>query len=129
MARILTVDDEQSILDVVCNILKTTDHEVVPALGAGEALKILEEEEFDLMISDIRMFPIDGMTLLRHVREAAPLMDVIMLTGYGQVDTAIEARELGAFDYLKKPFQKDQLLDKVDKALEFRKLNMGGSEG
>jgi len=121
MARILVVDDEQSILSIMCTLLQSEGHEVVPALGGNVALSLLDEgDEFDLMISDIRMSPVNGMQLLEIMADRFPHTSVIMLTAYGQVETAIRAMELGAFDYIKKPFMVDHLMGVVDKALEFR---------
>jgi DNA-binding NtrC family response regulator len=74
------------------------------------------------MISDIRMAPMNGMELLRIVHEEFPLMSVVMLTAYGQVDTAIEANELGVFEYVKKPFRTEELLMTIEKALQYHKF-------
>ena len=121
MTRILLVDDEASILSVLSTLLKAEGYEVVSALGGEKAKEFLEDQEFDLMISDIRMSPIDGMTLLKSTREQRPSMSVIMLTAYGSVETAIEALKLGAFDYVTKPFKVDELLITVQRALEYNK--------
>ncbi|OGV65246.1 MAG: hypothetical protein A2283_05490 [Lentisphaerae bacterium RIFOXYA12_FULL_48_11] len=122
MARILLVDDEQGILNTLTILLKSEGFEPAAALGAEKALQILMEEEFDLMISDIRMAPMNGMELLRIVHETYPNMAVIMLTAYGQVDSAIEADQLGASAYVKKPFRTEELLMAIEKALDYRKL-------
>src|SRR3989339_709621 len=122
MARILLVDDEQGILNTLTILLKSEGFEPAAALGAEKALQILIEEEFDLMISDIRMAPMNGMELLRIVHETYPNMAVIMLTAYGQVDSAIEADQLGASAYVKKPFRTEELLMAIEKALDYRKL-------
>jgi DNA-binding NtrC family response regulator len=120
MANILIVDDEQTILSILTTLLRMEGHEITPALGGKVAMKLLEENEaaYDLMISDIRMPEVDGMKLLEYVHENYPEMIVIMLTAYGQVETAIRAMELGAFDYIKKPFKADHLTSTVEKALE-----------
>ncbi len=125
MARILVVDDEPSIVDMLNTLLKTDGHEVIQAVGGVKAKAILEQEDsghFDLMISDIRMNPVNGMQLLRIAREHHPTTSVIMLTAYGQVETAIEAMELGAFDYIAKPFKVDKLLGTIHGALAAREL-------
>jgi DNA-binding NtrC family response regulator len=126
MARILVVDDEVTVLDSVTTVLQEEGHEIVPVLGGEEAKGILIAQSFELMISDIRMKPVDGMELLRLAREKCPDMSVIMLTGFGQVETAVEAMELGAFDYVAKPFTIDKLLTTVQKALRFRALEQEG---
>jgi DNA-binding NtrC family response regulator len=119
MARILLVDDEPSILRVLATVLKSEEHDVV-AVGDGETAKgILAEQNFDLMISDIRMTPVNGMDLLKVVHEQDKSIAVIMLTAYGTVETAIQALKLGAFDYLTKPFKVDELLITVKRALDY----------
>jgi two-component system, NtrC family, response regulator PilR len=119
MARILLVDDEASILTVLCTLLKGEGYEVVPVQGGDKARSVLTSGEFDLLISDIRMTPVDGMQLLRLAHEECPRLPVVMLTAYGSVETAIEALKLGAFDYVTKPFRVDELLITVKRALEF----------
>ncbi len=119
MSRILVVDDEQSVLSIISTLLNSSGYEVTPALGGEVAAALLTDDEFDLMISDIRMSDVDGMQLLEMAHETRPDMAVIMLTAYGDVDTAVEAMGLGAFDYVKKPFEADKLLDTVRRALEF----------
>ena len=103
-------------------LLKSEGHEPTSALGAEKALLILQQEEFALMISDIRMAPMNGMELLRIVHDKYPTMAVIMLTAYGQVDTAIESNQLGAFEYVKKPFKSEELMATIGKALEYRRF-------
>ncbi|HDL77503.1 MAG TPA: sigma-54-dependent Fis family transcriptional regulator [Lentisphaerae bacterium] len=119
MAKILLVDDEPSILSVLSTLLKAEGHEVTPALGGEKGKELLAKEEFDLMISDIRMADMDGMQLLRLARKEQPQMAVIMITAYGSVETAVEAMKQGAFDYVTKPFKVDELLITVQRALEY----------
>ena len=121
MPRILLVDDEPSILSVLSTLLKAEGYEVVAMLGGEKAQELIPSEEFDLMISDIRMSPVNGMDLLRRSHEERPGMPVIMLTAYGSVETAIEALKLGAFDYVTKPFKVDELLITVQRAIEYNK--------
>lgn len=121
MARVLLVDDEQSILTVLSTLLKAEGYEVVSALGGEKVKDILSTEEFDLMISDIRMTPINGIELLKLAHTERPNMSVIMLTAYGSVETAIEALKFGAFDYITKPFKVDELLITVQRAVEYNK--------
>ena len=122
MARILLIDDEVDILKVLSMILQSRGHETVMVSDGNEAYQKIGSEEFDLMICDLRMSPVNGMELLKLAHDVRPAMPVIMLTAYGQVDTAIEALQLGAFDYVKKPFRADELLAIVNKALESKKL-------
>jgi DNA-binding NtrC family response regulator len=124
MARLLLVDDEPSILNVLSTLLRAEGYEVTTAAGGDKALEILANQDFDLMLSDIRMSPINGIELLRKVRETKPNMGVIMLTAYGTIETAVEALKLGAFDYITKPFKVDELLITVQRALDYRRAIM-----
>ncbi len=121
MAKLLIVENEPATLSLLTTLLKGEQHHVTPAKGGEEALKMLQEKSFDLMLSDIRMSGIDGMELLRRVHDQNPEMPVIMLTAYGTVSTAVDALKLGAFDYLTKPFKVDELLNTVRRALEYNR--------
>ena len=123
MPRILLVDDEASILSVLKTLLKAEGYDVVAIQDGNEAVASIksEEEEFDLMISDIRMTPVNGMELLRMAHEARPNMMVIMVTAFGSVETAVEAMKMGAYDYVTKPFKIDELLITVERALEYER--------
>ncbi len=122
MARILTVDDEPIILSLLNKILLAEGYEVKPASNGETAKDLLTAERFDLLISDINMAPVDGMELLRFVREKSPDTGVIMLTAYGTVATAVEAMKMGAFDYITKPFKLDELQLTVRRALEYQNV-------
>ena len=122
MAKILLVDDEPSILSVLIALLKAEGHEISPAQGGEKAIELLKSGSFDLMISDIRMRPVDGMDLLKLARELHPSISVLMITGYGSVETAVEALKFGAFDYITKPFKVDELLITVKRALEYNQV-------
>jgi len=120
MARILLVDDEPPILKIMTTLLSVEGYEVVSAEGGEPAKELLEAQEFDLMITDLRMAPISGMELLEWAREARPNMAVIMMTGHASVRTTAEALRLGAFDYAPKPLNIEDLLLAVRKALQSR---------
>ena len=121
MARLLIVDDEPSTLSVLNTLLKAEGYDVTAALGGEQAKELIRNEDFDLMLCDIRMSPINGMELLRMVHDERPAMSVIMLTAYGSVKTAIEALKLGAFDYVTKPFKVDALIYPIQRALEYNR--------
>ncbi len=121
MAKILLVDDEPSILSVLSTLLKAEGYEVFSAMGGEKGKEYIYSQEFDLMLTDIRMSPVNGMELLKLVHDERPSMPVIMLTAFGSVETAIEALKLGAFDYVTKPFKVDELLITVQRALEYNK--------
>ncbi len=119
MPRILLVDDEPSILSVLCTVLQAEDYDVVPVSDGEKAMELIESETFDLVISDIRMTPVNGIEILKKVHGQKPDTAIIMLTAYGSVETAIEALKLGAFDYVTKPFKVDELLITVQRALAY----------
>ena len=121
MAKILLVDDEASILSVLSVLLKAEGYEVMPIDNGEKALELIKSESFDLMITDIRMRPVDGITLLKAVREQKPSMSVLMITGYGTIETAVESLKYGAYDYITKPFKVDELLITVQRAIEYNK--------
>jgi two-component system response regulator PilR (NtrC family) len=122
MARILLVDDEPSILSVLTTLMKSEGHDPVPVRGGDKAKDVLLSDYFDLMITDIRMDPVDGMELLKIAHRERPGMAVIMLTAYGSVETAVEAMKAGAFDYVTKPFKVDELLITVQRSLEYTRI-------
>jgi two-component system response regulator AtoC len=103
MARVLVVDDEAGIREFLSEALADDDHEVASAASGEAAWARLEREGFDLVLTDLSMPGMDGLELLRRVREAQPDVEVVVITAHGKVDSAVEAMRLGAFDYLQKP--------------------------
>src|SRR5690554_5911312 len=122
MPKVLLVDDEPRILSLLHSLLKGEGLDVVSERDGASAIERIRNEGIDLLISDIRMSPVDGMEVFRTARAEQPETPVILLTAYGAVDTAIEAMKGGAFDYLTKPFKVDELLITVRRALEYRRL-------
>lgn len=121
-ARILVVDDEEIVIKSCLRILGSGDYQVEAARDGLEALRKVEENPHDVMILDIMMPNMDGLEVLRQVKEAHPDVEVIMITGLSQIDTAVRAMKLGAFDYISKPFEPDELKLVVQRALERRQL-------
>ena len=121
-ARILVVDDEEIVIRSCLRILGGSDYVVEAVQDGLEALRKVEESQYDVIILDIMMPKIDGLEVLRRVKETHPDVDVIMVTGLSQIDTAVRAMKLGAFDYLPKPFDPDELKLVVHRALERRQL-------
>ncbi len=121
-ARILIVDDEEIVIRSCLRILAGDEFQVESVQDGREALKKIEENPYDVVILDIMMPNIDGLEVLRRVKETHPNVDVIMITGLSQVDTAVQAMKLGAFDYISKPFEPDELKLVVFRALERRLL-------
>jgi two-component system response regulator HydG len=123
VARILIVDDQKNMRTTLAIMLRGAGHDVAEAKDGSDAVEAIDDEVYDLVITDLRMGKVDGIAVLRHVREASPLSEVIVMTAYGTIETAVEAMRLGAWDYIQKPFTEDELLVKVDKALERRWLS------
>lgn len=118
--RILVVDDENGPRQSL-RMLLNEDYDVTLSTHVEEALGILENETFDIIISDIRMPKKTGIDLLREVKNLYPEIEVIMLTGYGQLNTAMQAIDWGAFAYLEKPFDNEEMLAKVHACMKRRR--------
>lgn len=118
MARILLVDDEAMVLSVLGAFLKAWGYDVVAMQDSTQALAALESSEpFDMLISDVRMVPVDGFQLLKVARRLRPGMPALVITGYGSDDVSQQARELGAAGYITKPFKPDSLLNTLESVL------------
>jgi DNA-binding NtrC family response regulator len=122
-ARILVVDDEVNIREALAALLESDGYEVAAASSGQKAMETLRQEEFDVVISDLRMEGPSGIDLLRWLRETAPETEVIILTAYGTVEGAVEAMKLGAYDYIAKPVDRKRLSLLIEKALEKRRLS------
>ncbi|MDA3923569.1 MAG: sigma-54 dependent transcriptional regulator [Kiritimatiellae bacterium] len=127
MTKILIVDDEARILMLLQSLLKANNYEVLTAKSGEVALTRLKEDDtFDIVITDLRMSPMDGMTLFHEIKKIYPAIPVILLTAYASVETAIDAMKNGAFDYMTKPFKVDELIAILKRAEEHIKKE-GGS--
>ena len=120
--KILVVDDERNITDVLATILRSLGYSVSAASDGEEALNILKKEYYELVITDIKMPQMDGLSLLKEINKLKKDIIIIMLTGLATSDTAVEAMRSGAFDYIVKPFNIEKIIDVVARAdKEFRK--------
>ena len=117
MAKILIIDDEQSICELPTRILKD-EHEVKSSLDPEEALSLIESDKPDCVLLDIKMPKLDGVEVLSRIKVIAPSIGVIMITGYGNLETAMETMRIGAFDYITKPFDLDFIKNLVKRCLE-----------
>ncbi|HOR27447.1 MAG TPA: sigma-54 dependent transcriptional regulator [Candidatus Sumerlaeota bacterium] len=120
--RVLVVDDEWSIRDVLSNILQSEGFEVETAQDGDEAIALLDDKLYDLVITDLKMPRVHGMEVLRHLSKLNVHTLGIVATGYGSIESAVEALRLGAFDYITKPFHLDEIKIVVHKAREFQAL-------
>src|SRR4051794_851191 len=123
MASILIVDDERPIRRILSVLLQERHHRVAEVGSGEEALAALAEAAPDLVLLDLRLPGIDGLETLKRLRALKPRLDVVMMTAHGTISSAVEAMRRGAFDYLTKPFDNDELLILVDRALEMRRLS------
>ncbi len=123
--RILVVDDEEPIREIVASMLGTAGYACKQAASGLEALAVLTSgEEFELMLSDLMMADLDGIGLLERTKEKYPDMPVVMVTAVHDISVALAAIRNGAYDYLLKPFEREQLLNTVSRALENRRLKV-----
>ena len=122
MLKILLADDDAALRRVLEFKLKKNGFEVTAVGDGEEALARVRSNSFDLLLADIRMPKLTGIELLEKVRTVEPSLKVVLMTAYATVPQAVEAVKLGAFDYLTKPFEDDQLLLTIDKALKFKRL-------
>ena len=122
MEKILVVDDEQSLREVLSIMLKRAGYTVTSAADGEEAIEHLNKEIFDLVITDLRMPKVDGMEILKAVKSASPETVVLVITAFATADSAVEAMKHGAYDYLTKPFQVDEVQLIIRNALEKRRL-------
>ena len=114
--RILLVDDEKDFVDLLALKLKEVGKEVQVAYDGRECLDALMQDNIDVVILDIKMPGMDGIDVLKEIKRRFAIVEVIMLTGHGTIQTAVEGMKLGAFDYLLKPTDFEDLLDKVESA-------------
>ena len=121
--QILVADDETNLRRVLSAQLQRDGWEVTAVADGEAAIEALREHHIGVVITDLRMPKVDGMALLAHVTETYPDVPVIMITAHGTVDTAVEALKLGAFDYVTKPFDRDELKNVVEKAAKTRELS------
>ncbi len=114
--NVLFVDDEVDFLETLLKRMKKRDINVIGVESGEKAIELLEREPVDVIVLDVRMPGMDGIQTLREIKKSYPLVEVIMLTGHASLEVAIEGMELGAFDYLMKPVDIDELLYKIQDA-------------
>ena len=120
---VLIVDDEKNILLTVSQSLETLHLEVDTVMNGEDALAKLKGRDFGLILLDLRMPGMDGMEVLRRVREIRPDIQIIIITAYGTIELAVEAMRLGAVDFIQKPFTPEEIRDLVSRVLDREKLD------
>jgi DNA-binding NtrC family response regulator len=125
-ATIVIVDDEPDLLDLLKLILtEKTGHKVMTTTNPHQALEWCKTQKADLLISDLRMPEMEGIELLKLVKQFDPNVPCILITAYGSIESAVESMRHEAFDYFTKPFRKEQILVTVEKALKWRQAQLG----
>src|SRR3989454_696795 len=119
---VLVVDDERSMRELLAIMLKQAGHDVTVADGGEAAIRALQSNTFDLIITDLRMRQVDGLAVLRATKEHSPQTVVLVVTAFASTETAVEAMKLGAYDYLTKPFKLDEIKLTIANALERKRL-------
>jgi two-component system response regulator HydG len=122
VARVLIVDDQRNMRTTLAMMLRGAGHEVEEAPDGDAAIERLSDETFDLVLTDLKMGGRDGLDVLRHAKEQTGLTEVIVMTAFGTIENAVEAMRIGAYDYIQKPFAEEELLVKVQRAVEKRRL-------
>jgi len=122
MDRILIIDDEKSILDLLSVVFKKEGYKVETALSAKAALDFISNDDFDLILTDIKLPQMSGMKILKHIKDKDPEMPVVMITAYGTIKQAVEALKMGALDYVVKPVNMEELKIIVAQGLEKRRI-------
>jgi DNA-binding NtrC family response regulator len=121
--RILIVDDELAVRDALGKWFTSEGYAAHPSSSAREALETIQKKEFDIALLDIKMPGMDGMELQARLKQADPDLTVIMMTGYASVETAVQALKRGAYDYVTKPVDPDELSHLVANALEHKRAS------
>ncbi len=119
---VLVVDDEPSILQSLSGVLSDEGYEALTAANGYEALKIIEEQSPDLVLLDIWMPGIDGIVTLKEIKRTSPFLQVIIISGHGNIETAVKATKLGAYDFIEKPLSIEKVIVAISNALKFRRL-------
>src|SRR6187401_3142403 len=122
MCSILVADDHDSLRRGIVRALSDAHHQVDEAPNGNVAIEKLHEGQYDVVLSDLKMVGSDGMDVLRTAKALHPTSAVILMTAFGSVHTAVEAMKIGAFDYVQKPFEIEEMEVKIEKALEVRRL-------
>jgi two-component system response regulator HydG len=123
MGKILVVDDQRNMRTTLAMMLRGTGYDVDEAENGELGRELGTTGAYDVVVTDLRMGGFNGIEVLRSIKQAQPMTEVIVMTAYGTIESAVEAMRLGAFDYIQKPFSEEELLVKVNKGVESRRLH------
>ncbi|HRI89636.1 MAG TPA: response regulator, partial [Candidatus Hydrogenedentes bacterium] len=127
-SSILIAEDDDTQRLILHDILKTSQYDVTTTASAKEALAALRDDTFSVLLTDMRMPEVDGLELLRQAKRMRPELEVVVMTAFATVQTAVKAMKEGATDYLAKPFDKDELLVTIERAIERGQLKRENSQ-
>jgi DNA-binding NtrC family response regulator len=120
---VLLVDDEEKFVTSNAKLLSKRGYDILTALDGNEALKTLETHDVHVTVLDVKMPGMDGIAVLKEIKKRFPLVEVVMLTGHATFESAVSGLKIGASDYLMKPCQLSELIQKIEEANEKRKIN------
>ncbi len=123
--KVLLVDDEEQFVEVLAQRLETRDFHVNSAFNGDDAIEFVNSHEVDVVVLDVLMPGRDGVETLREIKRIKPLVEVVMLTGHATVQTAIEGMKLGAFDFLMKPTDTSELVEKLNQGVSAQEGTRG----
>ena len=123
--RVLVVDDEADFLETIVLRLQRRKIDATGVDGGKKALEIVENERFDVVVLDVLMPGLDGIETLKLLKKRKPFLEVIILTGHGSVESGLQGMQFGAFDYIMKPADFDELLEKIQQAYERKRIHEG----
>ncbi len=121
--KILIIDDEKNIRITLGACLESAGYLVATAVNGEEGLEKTDQDQYDLIFLDMKMPGMDGLTVLRNLKDHSPALNVVMMTAYGTIETAVEAMKLGAVDYLRKPFSPDEVKELTETIFKREMLN------
>jgi DNA-binding NtrC family response regulator len=121
--KVLLVDDEKVFIENIARLLEKREYQATALYNGEDAINALKQKEFDVMVLDLKMPGLDGIATMKEIKNLSTPPEVLMLTGHGSLDTALEAVKLGAYDYLAKPCELEELIEKIEEIARRRKNN------
>jgi two-component system, OmpR family, response regulator len=125
-ARVLLVDDEVAFANNIAKLISKRGYEVIAVYNGESAIRAIEENEFDVIVLDLKMPGLDGLATLKQIKKRQPNVEVIILTGHGSMDSGIDGIQLGAFDFIMKPVRFEDLHESIRQAFQRKMVHQGG---